>query len=986
MKVILTSIFSILFSIVCVAQQDNPKLNMSYASRWADSVMNTLSEQEKIAQLMVIRTSSMDGNRKPVFFDEEVMEAIQKYNVGGLCLFQGGPEQHAVYLNKYQAMAKTPLMVTIDAENGAGMRFDSVMGLPRQMMLGAVQDPTIIQQYGRVVGEQLDRSGIHVNFAPVIDINNNPANPVINDRSFGEDKYKVALYGLMYMRGMQEVGVMGSAKHFPGHGDVSVDSHLDLPVINKSRKELDSLELYPFRKLIQGGIGSVMVAHLYIPSIDNAKNRATSLSKKNVTGLLREELGFDGLTFTDALEMKGVSKFFGPGEAAVESLIAGNDMLCLPGDIPTTIKAVQDAIASGRYSKKELDARVKKVLEAKYMLGLGQYKPVVVEGITDDLNKDVPYMRKLVAENAITLLRDNAPEVFPVKKGKKVAYVAIGTNSDNAFAKKLRENYDVQVFCFDYSMDANRIQPLLDLIKNRFDVVVIGLHNYSRFPARNFGISDVAWNLIDRLNQQEKTISLVFGNPYVIKNFNRQAKTLIACYEDDPITQEVAVDVLMGRVATKGKLPVTVSEEFPYGSGITERHLLSTARPEEVGLNTTRLQAIDTIVHKAIQDKAIPGAVVLVAKNGKIVWQRAYGYTTFDSTEYVYPETIYDLASVTKIMATTVSIMKLYDEGKVGLDKVLGDYLPWTRGTDKEKLTIRDILLHQAGLVSWIPFYRETVKGGRIPQPDYNIYSRKPTEQHKLRVAENLYMRNDYVDTMYSRILKSKLGKRGDYVYSDNDFIFLGLIVEAVSGKTLDQYVQETFYRPLNMKSTGFVPLTRFPAYMMAPTENDRAFRMQLIRGDVHDPGAAMFGGVAGHAGLFSNARDLAVLAQVLLNGGEINGIRFFKEETVKMFTAYQADSRRGLGFDKPEKDNATRRNPYPTRSASPATFGHTGFTGIGMWMDPQDNLTFIFLSNRVNAPDPDLFLRNNIRPQVHEAIYNSKLTKEEIEQLGEGH
>jgi len=982
MKVLLTSFFCVFFSFFGVAQH----INESYASRWADSVMNTLSEQEKIAQLMIIRSSSMDGNRRPVFFDEEVMQAIKTYNVGGLCLFQGGPVQHAVFLNKYQAMAKTPLMITIDAENGVGMRFDSVQGLPRQMMLGAVQDPTIIQQYGRVVGDQCVRSGIHVNFAPVVDVNNNPANPVINDRSFGEDKHKVALYGLMYMRGMQDVGVMGSAKHFPGHGDVSVDSHHDLPVINKSRKELDSLELYPFRMMIKGGIGSIMVAHLYIPSIDQAKNRATSLSNKNVTGLLRNELGFDGLTFTDALEMKGVSKFFGPGEAAVESLIAGNDLLCLPGDIPTTIKAIQDAIASGKYTRKELDQRVKKVLESKYMLGLGHYKPIDIEGITEDLNKDVPHMRKIVAENAITLLRDNAKEIFPLKQGKKVAYVGIGMNKDNAFAQKIREYYDAQIFCFDYTMDAGKIQPLLDLIKNRFDVVVIGMHNYSRFPARNFGISDAAWNLVERLQNQEKTISFVFGNPYIIKNFNAQAKTLIACYEDDPVTQEVAADVLMGKLTPKGKLPVTVSNEFTYGSGITSRHILASARPEEVGLNTSRLQVIDTIVHRAIKDKAIPGAVVLVVKDGKLAFQRAYGYTTFDSTEYVYNETIYDLASVTKIMATTVSVMKLYDEGKIGLDKVLGDYLPWTRGTDKEKLTIRDILLHQAGLVSWIPFYRETVVTGRIPQPDYSIYSRKPDDRYKLRVAENLYMRNDYVDTMYSRIIKSKLGKKGNYVYSDNDFIFLGLIVEAVSGKTLEEYVQETFYRPLNMKSTGFVPLNRFPSYMMAPTEDDKAFRMQLIRGDVHDPGAAMFGGIAGHAGLFSNAKDLAILGQVLLNGGEINGQRFFKEETVKLFTAYHNDTRRGLGFDKPEKDNATRRNPYPALSASPATFGHTGFTGIGMWMDPEENLGFIFLSNRVNAPDPNIFIRNNIRSQVQEAIYNARLTEEEEKELIFGH
>lgn len=974
MKFLLTTLFCAFFSLYATAQH----INQNYASKWADSVMKSLSQQEKIAQLMIIRTSSMDGNRKPVFFDEEVVHAIQTYNIGGLCLFQGGPIQHAVYLNKYQSLAKTPLMVTIDAENGVGMRFDSVQGLPRQMMLGAVQDPTIIQQYGRIVGEQCVRSGIHVNFAPVVDINNNAANPVINDRSFGEDKYKVALYGLLYMRGMQDVGVMGSAKHFPGHGDVSVDSHLDLPVITKSRKDLDSLELYPFRKMIQGGIGSIMVAHLYIPAIDQAKNRATSLSNKNVTGLLRNELGFDGLTFTDALEMKGVSKFFGPGEAAVESLIAGNDLLCLPGDIPTTIQAIQHAISNGKYSEKELNERVKKVLESKYMLGLGYYQPIEVEGITEDLNKDVPEMRKLVAEHAITLLR-NKEGIFPLEKGKKIAYVGVGLNKDNTFSEKLRDEYGAQVFCFDYGLDSGRIQPLLNLIKNRFDVVVIGLHNYSRFPARNFGISDAAWNLIHRLQQQEKTISFVFGNPYAISNFNAEAKTIIACYEDDSYTQEVAADLLMGKLFAKGKLPVSVSKDFPFGTGILQKHELAFSRPEEVGLNTTRLQVIDTIVNNAIKDKAIPGAVVLVAKSGKIAFQRAYGYTTFDSTEYVYEETLYDMASVTKIMATTVSVMKLYDEGKLGLENVLSDYLPWVKGTNKANIKIKDILLHQSGLVSYIPFYRETITSGKIPQPDYSIYSKKPDENHRNRVAENLYLRNDYVDTMYSRILTSRLGKKGEYVYSDNNFIFLGLIVKAITGKSLDEYVQETFYKPLNMHSAGFNPLNRFPASYIAPTENDQFYRKQLIRGDVHDQGSAMFGGVAGHAGLFSNAQDLAVLAQVLLNKGEFKGVRFFKEETVKMFTSYQAEnSRRGYGFDKPEKDNATRRNPYPALSASPEAFGHTGFTGICLWVDPRDNLVYLFFSNRVNAPDPGLFIRNSIRGKVHEAIYQARLTEDE--------
>ena len=385
--------------------------------------------------------------------------------------------------------------------------------------------------------------------------------------------------------------------------------------------------------------------------------------------------------------------------------------------------------------------------------------------------------------------------------------------------------------------------------------------------------------------------------------------------------------------------------------------------------------AIDSIVTDAIRQQAIPGAVVLVAKDGKIVFERAYGYLTYDSSEPVYEETIYDLASVTKIMATTVSVMKLYDEGKLDLQKTLGDYLPWVKGSNKEGLKLWDIILHQAGLKSFIPFYRETVNVTDGNSPNWSFYTQKPDSTHGVRVADHMFMRSDWVDTIYSRILTSSLEPGNKYIYSDNDFIFLGKIVEAITGMPLEVYVKKTFYDKLDMTSTGFRPRERFPLNYIAPTEKEPGFRQQLIWGDVHDPGAAMFGGVAGHAGLFSNAYDLAVLSQVFLNGGVLNGQNFFSKATVDYFTAYHSDiSRRGLGFDKPEKDNATRKEPYPTLSTSPLTFGHTGFTGTCFWIDPKYNLVYIFLSNRVNSPDPNKFGRLSVRPKVHEAIYQALL------------
>lgn len=948
--------------------------NLPGADQWVDSVFKTLSPDEKITQLFVIRTSAPPANGSTIatFYDKQVEEAIRKYKVGALCLFQGGPQQHAQRINFFQSITRVPLLVTIDGEWGLGMRMDSVKSLPRPMMVGAVQDPTIAYQYGKLIAEQCKRIGIQVNYGPVMDINNNPNNPVINDRSFGEDRNKVAALGIQYMKGLQDNGVMACAKHFPGHGDVSVDSHFDLPVINKNKTALDSLELFTFKKAIEAGIGAVMVAHLQVPAIDNTANRPTSLSYNTITKLLRQEMGFKGLTFTDALEMQAVRKYFPDGEVSAQALIAGNDMLCLPGDIPSSLKKIKAAIKAKKLSWATIDERVKKVLQAKYQYGLANWVPVNNFKLTQDLNKYVEATTRLIAENALTLLKNDDPAIFPLVKGKKIAYLAVGINKDNEFARHIREDLDAQVYYFDYKQSQAKADQLLQYLRGSYDAIVIGIHNYSRRPANNFGISAVAQKLVQQLQLQEKTITFAFGNPYVLKDYCN-AKVLVACYEDDNITQSTAADILFGRLAPKGKLPVTVCELLQYGSGIVSSRLLYNAPAADLGFRTNILLQIDSIVQDAIEKQSIPGGVVLVAKDGKIAYEKAFGKLSYESQEPVYPETIYDLASVTKIMATTISVMKLYDEGKLDLQKTLGDYLPWVKGSNKEGLKLWDVILHQAGLKAWIPFYRETVDTLLENIPLYSYYSYRKDSLHQVRVAENMYLRNDWVDTMYRRVLSSEMGPIGKYVYSDNDFIFLGKIVEAITKMPLDQYVRKEFYDKLNLTSTGFKPRDRFPVNYIAPTEAEPGFRQQLIHGDVHDPGAAMFGGVAGHAGLFSNAYDLAVLAEILLNGGYLNGYRFFKKETIDYFTDYHSDSRRGLGFDKPEKDNATRKDPYPALSASPRMFGHTGFTGTCIWMDPEKHLAFIMLSNRVNNNgDANRFLRMNVRGKILETVYQA--------------
>jgi beta-N-acetylhexosaminidase len=935
------------------------------AREWTDSVFNSLTEDQRIAQLMVIRAHSNLGADHIA----KVVNDIKKYNVGALCFFQGGPIRQANLTNYYQSIAQTPLMVTIDGEWGLGMRLDSVTKFPYQLTLGALQDDKLVYKMGVAVGEQCKRIGVHVNYAPVVDINNNPNNPVIGYRSFGENRDKVSKFGVAYMKGMQDAGIMACAKHFPGHGDVDVDSHYDLPVINKTRQQLDEMELAPFRAIFKAGVGSVMIAHLYIPSIDNTQNKATSISKNSVTDLLRKDMGYDGLTFTDALEMKGVAKYFPGGTIAAEAIIAGNDMLCLPSSVDEAIKAVKDAIRDKKLTKEEVDQKVKKVLMAKYQLGLNKWTPIETNNLLNDLNAKTDLIRREVAEKTITLLslakdkasRNDYADV-PLKNAKKVAYIGIGTSQLNEFGRRMKADYNADIFLFSYKDSSSKAEEILRAVPKdgKYDAIIIGIHDFNNRPANNYNISPAAIDLWKKLNFI-KTATFVFGNVLATQNFC-DAYTLAACYQDDDITQRTAADILQGKIPFVGTLPVSFCN-YKNGAGIASARTI----PNDP------FYVVDSIANDAIANKAFPGCVVLAAHKGEIVYHKAFGQYQYESSPAMTPESIFDLASVTKISATTVSVMKLYEQGKLELNKTLGDYLPWVKGTNKEGLRIDDILLHQAGLVPFIAFYKETIDSS-TGEPKPAIYSEEPKDGYNVRVADRIYLRNDWNDTMFSRILNSPLGPSNKYVYSDNDFIFLGKIVEQLSGMSLDQYVMKTFYSKMGMASTGFKPRSRFPKDLIVPTETEKHFRRQTTQGDVHDEGASMFGGVAGHAGLFSNAYDLSLLYQMLLNGGELNGEKYLNPETIKLFTAYHSDiSRRGFGFDKPEKDNNTRKEPYPSSLASAEAYGHTGFTGTCVWVDPKYDIVYIFLSNRVYPT------RNNnklgqmlIRGKIQDAIYKA--------------
>lgn len=961
-------------SVVAQAYLQQPKPE---AIRWADSVLQTLTPEQRIAQLMVLRLSGLDAKtRKPVYYEKEVSKLIQSFSVGGVCLFQGHPYATAQVLNRLQAQSKVPLLVCVDGEWGLGMRlYDSVMPLPKQMMLGAMQDTQLLAEYATRVAQQCRRLGIHVNYAPVMDINNNPANPVINDRSFGERRDLVARYGLIYIRGLEAAGIMSCAKHFPGHGDVSVDSHYDLPLIRKTRAQLDSLELFPFREAIAAGVGSIMIAHLFIPELDATPNQATSLSPKAIQQLLRNELGYQGITFTDALEMQGVKKFYPSGAAAVQSLIAGNDMLCLPEEVPAAIQQIKQAIKKKKgLTWADIDERCRRVLLAKYHYIGPSATPIETYNITANLNEGLANLRQRIAEKSLTVLNLNDTQwtALPqLTKSKKLAYVALGLSTDNALTRALRESQQADIYFFNYRQDGGRLPSLLALLEKKYQRVITGVHNLSRSPATQFGLSPTAIKLAKGIGELPASMLLLFGNPYALTNFDNYTSTLVA-YDDDTLTQKAVYRWLQGEFHAEGRLPVSAGQRFAAGSGedYTLAHQLQEVSPPQVGMDPTRLQAIDSIVQEALLTQASPGCVVLAARNGRIFWHKAYGYLDETRTQPTTIDTRYDLASITKIAATTLAIMKLNEQNKIKLLDSVGTYLPEARGTAVSSRTLEQLLLHEAGLPPFIRFHDAYLDHTGKPNP--NVFLTQPAPGY-VQVTPQLFLPSHYIDSIFKRIYNTPLGSLGKYVYSDLDFLLLGRVIERVTGSSLDTWVTQNIYQPLGIRQLSFNPTTKTN---LAPTEREKDYRQTLLHGTVHDPTAALLGGVAGHAGLFGTAKDLAILMQLLLNNGQYNGKQLLTPETIQQFTSYGSlTSRRGLGFDKPERDNAQRSEPYPCLSASPETFGHTGFTGTCAWADPQTGILFIFLSNRVhpNGGNQKQLLQANIRPRIHEVLYQAR-------------
>ena len=939
-------------------------------AKWVDSVFNALTEEERIGQLFMLRAHS----DKDAAYEQGVEDLIRQYKVGGLCFFQGTPERQAELTNRYQAASRIPLLISMDAEYGLGMRLkETAITYPRQLMLGAIRDNALLYDMGREMARQCRRLGVHVNFSPVADINNNPANPVINDRSFGEDRYNVAAKCFQLMSGMQDGGILACAKHFPGHGDTNTDSHFDLPLIAHDTARLDSLELYPFRFLAKNGIGSVMVAHLNMPAFDPRPNRPTTLSRPVVTGLLRQKLDFQGLIFTDAMEMQGVTKYFGPGEADVEALRAGNDIVLLPANVGAAVAAVQRALADSTLDRRQMEASVRRVLRAKYRLGLTTPQRVEVANIRRDLNSPQAWLlKRRLVENALTLVRDRQGLAgFDHLERRRLAVLSIGDTNRTVFQTYCGYYAPIHRFNVPKSLDSAQARTLLDSLCY-YDAVLVGLHNMRSKASDAFGLNDSLIAFINRLDAAVPTALTVFGNPYSLDYFEPCRSVLVA-YNDDPITQELAAQAWFGARDLSGILPVSVSSNAKFGQGLVVQYpskRMGYDLPEAVGMNSDTLAHMDDLVAELITAGAAPGCQILVVKDNKVVWQKAYGHLTYDSLAApVTLDDLYDLASVTKIGATTISLMRLTDEGRFSLDKPMSAYVPELTKTNKKDLLTRDILAHHARLQAWIPFYQRTLHDGL---PDQHIYHREPDEDSNIPVAPGMYMENAWVDTIWNTIFRSELLPKKEYKYSDLGLYLSARALQNITGQTLDQYADATFYRPMGLATTTFTPWKRGWVDRCVPTEEDTYFRHQRLQGYVHDMGAAQLGGVSGHAGLFSNANDLAKIFQMLLNGGEYFNTHYINRGTVDAWTTrYPGSTRRGIGFDMKELDPRASQNV--SELAGINTFGHTGFTGIGVWADPDQRLIFVFLSNRTYPTmENNRLITGDYRPRLQSVVYRS--------------
>lgn len=976
-KITLLSLFVCLSSLLTAQVEPNlyKQADKQKMNKWVDSIWVNMTLDEKVGQLfMPIVDSSSSWRTRTAGY-------INNQKVGGLLFSKGTLAQQAEATNYAQGIAKIPLLISLDGEWGLSMRLSDAPKFPRNQLIGAIHDEEILKLYGKEVARQCKLMGIHVNFAPSVDVHSNPSNPIIGTRSFGEKPESVAKQGIAYAKGLEENGVMAVAKHFPGHGDTSEDSHKTLPTIRHNRERLEKVELLPFREYINAGLSGIMVGHLNVPSL-GTKGLPASLSPSVGNDLLKTTMGFTGLTFTDGMAMQGVSN---QPDMSVKALLAGNDIVLGVVNQEREFNSVKAAVQSGKISAALLEEKVKKILSYKYILNAHTFKPINVQSVSRQINSsEAEFVQRKIYDGAVTLVK-NTEDIVPLKHldKMKIASVAIGAPASNAFQKQLKKYGNVATFQAASTSAVSAAQ-----VKD-FDLVIYSLHVGNA--------SDAA--ALQQIMKDKKSILVLFTSPYRLSSFStsaNNANAVIMAYDNSDFAQMSAAQGIFGGIAMTGKLPVS-SGSFNANTGVdTQKTRLSYSMPEELGIPSDKFASIERIALEGIRQQAYPGCQILVAKDGVIIYEREFGKFDYGVSSAVTDETVYDLASVTKATATLSAVMKLYDDKKLRLQDPLSKFVPETKGSDKANINMRSLLLHESGVTPFIPYYTSAIDpnsysgslfgsrsslyharyAGAWGRTDYrflpNLISSRPSDKFYMPVANGLYASEEMHRVLLKDVINSQLRTRGRYAYSCLNFMLLKEVVENISKTDLNTYVQSNFFQKLGATTTTFQPLKYMAVDVIPPTENDPFFRKQHVRGHVHDEGAALFGGISGNAGLFSNANDLAKLFQMWLNNGEYGGERYLSEETVKIFTTTKNSvSRRGLGFDKPDPRN---NNASPTSPETPITvYGHTGFTGTCFWIDPTNNMIYIFLSNRVNpARTPNRLSSMNIRERIQSEIYGA--------------
>ena len=962
MRNLLVSLFGIC---TLSAQTPNPLVAVDYEAQqqWVDSTYGQLSFDEKIGQLFMVMAFSEQGKEH---FDA-ISKNIDENKIGGVIFSLGGPLGQTDWLNRFQKKSKISLLIGMDAEWGVAMRLDSVQAFPWNMTLGAIQDDKLVQAVGYRIGEQAKRLGIHINFAPSVDINTNPKNPIIGNRSFGEDKVNVAQKGIAFMNGMHEAGVLSSAKHFPGHGDTATDSHLGLPSINFSSERIDEVELYPFKKIIQAGVSSVMVAHLDIPALD--AGIPSSLSQKTVQVLLQDSLKFKGLVITDALNMKGASGISPKYGIDVAAFLAGNDILLIPNSVSTAIKKMKRAFKAKKFTEERLAVSVKKILKAKYLVGLNKYKPVSKENLSADLNTiEDDYLIAKAMQAAVTLVQ-NKNNILPLSKEPTYGYLKLGDDTGSTFKNSLMQK--LKIHTVDASLPNDKIIQALASYKK----VIIGFHRSNASPWKASSFSKKERQLLTALAKDHSIILDIFVKPYALSSLGNldAIDGLVVSYQNSSIAQKASAEILLGERKASGRLPVSIAPSYPVGKGITlvGPTELGTGTPLEVGLMPERLSRIDTLAQIAMDSLMTPGMQILVARHGKVVFNKSYGYHTYEKKRAVTNTDIYDLASLTKVLATLPLVMKEVDLGKLTLDTQLGTLNEAWNTSNKADISIQEMLSHYARLTPWIPFYKETLKANPL-KLNKKFYRKRQSKRFPVVIADRFYGKNNLSKLISDQILASELRDTLEYKYSDIPYFFMKDLLEDRYQKSLETLAVDTFYKPLGLVRTGFNPNKNTPNQTVIPSEIDTYYRNQELKGEVHDMAAAMLGGVGGHAGLFSNASEVAILMQLFLQKGRYADKQYFSSATFDQFNQClycDQGNRRGVGFDKPQLEGRGSTCGCVPKSS----FGHSGFTGTYAWADPEHELIYVFLSNRTYpSMDNNLLLKHDIRTRIQQYIYEA--------------